>query len=245
MDARPGRSGGAVFKSGSHREPPFEWQQFAENRPLEWYDYACIELRFVTLYGRSSFDCSRATMRRLLPITLIASGMLIWILSAFFGRQPITEVLAKKFTTAPDAFESLDSLIRADFHGAGCFAIGLEHIDDYRQSGGRWSRPSSYDSKFPTDEVLASVGLDQHRYDEYEAQLRRAGAEHVRHCASDTIMPVTSILVYGSGLAVSGCTGRVEKQSFMPKPTGTPGAGGDFVEIVPLQGRWYLIFECT
>jgi len=165
-------------------------------------------------------------------------------LSACLGRQPTVEELAQKYTAAPEAFEALDEMIRVDSKRSNCFAVGLDHIGDYWKFNTGWTHKNDYETKLTTEEVLATIGMERSRYAEYLRLFQRTGSERVSHCASSTYVAQTFVLVHRSGLAVSGCSGTIEKRRILPKPTGKRG-NGDFTEITPLGGEWYLRFECT
>ncbi len=175
---------------------------------------------------------------------------LLFVVSTIFLAScqpaPTTTELASKYKSNPDAFERLSRLIRADTGNKGCFVVGLDNIGDYWGHNGEWTPSNDYKAKLSLPEVLKAVGLTQDRYEEYKHLFASTGSERIRFCHAQKYVPqdYVKVLVYRSGLAVSGCSGTINWSKKHPTSTGKRGEG-DFSEITELGNDWYLEYECT
>lgn len=161
-------------------------------------------------------------------------------------KQPSSGELAKKFHDQPAVFAQLKVMIQKDTKGASCFTVGLDKIGDYWEHGSKWSDSSNYDKTLSLREVLENVGLSGARYDEYKKAFSASGSERVDFCPASEggVGPWTRILIYRSGLAVSGCLGTIDWRPVTPESEG--GADKSYsIEITPLGDGWYLQFHCT
>ena len=181
-------------------------------------------------------------MRKLTSITII------FLLVGGCSRTPSTDELAKKYNSDPSAFETMSHMIREDTKSRGCFEVGIDHIgdfvkNDYWEYDGKWTKKNEFE-KLNLESVLKAVGLSEKRYIKYKQLFSVAGAERVSFCQGGKVGPWVSVLIYRSGLAVSGCSGSIDWRKHMPVSKGKRG-NGDFTEITPLKNGWYLDFDCT
>lgn len=160
------------------------------------------------------------------------------------AKQLSTQELSAKFTSNPAAFERLRAMIQEDTGSKECFVVGLDNIGDYWEHDGRWVARSDYQQKLDLPHVLKAVGLSSSRYEQYKSTFAESGSERVSYCQTGRLGPRASVLVYRAGLAVSGCIGSIDWRETPVSSEGQRGKG-DFTEITPLSGGWYLEFSCT
>ncbi len=170
--------------------------------------------------------------------------LLVMLVLAACTRQPSPQELAQKFHANPDAFERLRALVQEDTGSRDCFVVGIDNIGDYWRHQGQWAAQQNHEKKLGLPEVLDAVGLSSARYEQYMSAFSASGAERISFCKTGHLGPWTSILIYRAGLSVSGCTGSVDWRETAPGPEDQRG-DGDFAEITPLDGGWYLEFRCT
>ena len=90
-----------------------------------------------------------------------------------------------------------------------------------------------------------TVGLDRvdyrigkKRLDQYRTVLEDTGSEQVSYCKSGP----GEILVYRSGLSVSGCTASFAWGNLVPDSDITPAYS---IEVTPIVDDWYFELSCT
>ena len=180
-------------------------------------------------------------MRSIVPI-----GIALGIAVACAGPQPSSQELAKKYFKSPDDFEHLRRMIRADAGSRDCFIVGEDVVggieDAYWKNLGTWSTSHGRESLTLAD-ALKRQGLSENRYSEYLGLFSRTGSERVTSCRSGEPRQEAEILMYRSGLAISGCSASITWRKEPPIPRGNRGEG-DFMEVTPLQSNWYLEYEC-
>ncbi len=167
------------------------------------------------------------------------------IIIAFCQPGPSKTELAAKYKSNPEAFEKLSRLIKEDTGNKSCFVVGLDNIGDYWEYLGKWTRFHDYQTKLSLPETLKAVGLTQERYDEYKRLFSSTGSERITFCHAQEYVPQdrVSVLVYRSGLAVSGCSASI----IWSKANHATGRQGkeDLKEITELGNGWYLDYQCT
>lgn len=175
--------------------------------------------------------------------------MKVWsvflVLSVFLqgcGKPVNIEEIKEGFAKNIGSFEQLNLMIKEDTKAETCFAVGTDHIGDFWEHENKWNTNQNYDRKVSLEVVLREVGISIDRYNKYLALLKIVGSERVEHCSD--IPNWTRIMVYRSGLAVSGCltTVNIKGDGSVPESDIKPSYSS---EISPLGKGWYLNHDCT
>ena len=168
-------------------------------------------------------------MRNLILIATVA------LILAFCQPGPTASELASKYKSNPDAFEHLSRMIKEDTRNNDYFVVGLDHIGDYWEYLGKWTKDHDYKTKLLLPDVLKAVGLTQNRYDEYKQLFSSTGSERISFYVPQNLV---TVLVYRSGLVGSGCYGTINWSN-------THHSTSVKHEITELGNGWYLEYECT
>lgn len=139
-------------------------------------------------------------------------------------------------------------MIKADARGPSAFSVGTDHIGNYwKQHSGEWSHENDYQKKLQLNDVLEAVSLTPERYEEYTKIFTAIGADRVtyfigaKYYSGENI----SIIMYRSGLGVSGYSIEINHGENPPEPYGRRDRHEDFMEIIPLVDGWYIEINCT
>ncbi|MEQ1557777.1 MAG: hypothetical protein ABL933_02400 [Methyloglobulus sp.] len=166
------------------------------------------------------------------------------IILAFCQPGPTTNELASKYKSNPEGFEKLSRLIKEDTGSKSCFVVGLDNIGDYWEYMGKWAHPPDSTINLSLAEVLKVVGLTQDRYAEYKQLFSSTGSERISFCHAQKYVPQdrVTVLVYRSGLAVSGCSGTI---NWMKTNPNSKHDKDNSTKITELGNGWYLEYKCT
>ena len=171
---------------------------------------------------------------------------LLFVAILFGCTPPPTAIeLGNKYLENPTAYEQLKKMIIEDTRQRHCFNIGTDNIGNYWEHDGKWKHHDDYETYVGLTDVLLTVGLTQNRYKQYLKYFERAGAERVEHCQETVLWGRwIRVLIYRSGLAVSGCTGTLEW--FEHDPPLSKGTRGDgYFEVQKLKNGWRSMVDCT
>ena len=175
---------------------------------------------------------------------MIKYWKLVFISTLFGGCSPPSiEELGHKFFNSPLVYEGLKKMIIADTGDRNCFTVGTDNIDQYWKSSGSWRHRKDSKTKLTLVDVLDATGISEQRYAEYLSLFNKADAERVGYCKDTSYGQWFRVLIYRSGLAVSGCSGTIEWYSeYEPKQYGKRGRG-EFIEVLKLNNNWYAFME--
>lgn len=134
-------------------------------------------------------------------------------------------------------------MVHEDSQGEGCFTVGLDRIGGYWKYDSAWIHQNNDIVKLNLEQVLDKTAIASERYAKYKVIFKESGTERSTFCHLENINSY-HLLVYRSGLSVSGCSLEISKKSPMPNSIGERGKG-DFTEITPLKNGWYLDYSCT
>jgi hypothetical protein len=154
--------------------------------------------------------------------------------------------MTAKYLSHPDAFEHLKNMIIADTGQKECFSVGFDHIGDYWKYKEEWQHRGDFKKTLPLSGVLKVARLSENRYEEYKRLFTLTDSKVITFCHIPNKPQIVSILIYSSGLSISGCAGLIQwnNQNFLLASIGKRGKG-EFTEITPLSNGWYLNFDCT
>jgi hypothetical protein len=165
---------------------------------------------------------------------------------------PSADYLAAKYSSAPDAFTSLLLYAQDDLGERACLVVGTDTIQNgvtvdnwnlYWKHEDQWERVGNREVAFTLTEVLSSVGLTHARYDEYMRLLAKAGGERITYCDNARDGVRAEVLVYRSGLGVSGCGADMV---WTPGPISRIDlSGSEYSRVVDAGGGWRLALECS
>ncbi|MBN1187847.1 MAG: hypothetical protein JXB49_36575 [Bacteroidales bacterium] len=160
---------------------------------------------------------------------------------------PTAKELAKKYKDKVGIYNELKRMIIQDTGDLECFTVGTDNIGDYWESSGKWAHRNDYQTKLELSEVLKAVNLTHERYNKYINLFNKSGAERIGYCPnSERWGNWCRIMIYRSGIAVSGCLGTIQYfQRNPPEPYGHREQREDFREITPLPDGWYVMVECN
>lgn len=150
--------------------------------------------------------------------------------------------ISQNFVARKADFELLDKMIKEDYKGNHCFAIGTDNIGRYWKYGDKWSSLNDYRNKLTLSQVLHHVSIPLKRYKIYEKLFKSSNTERITLCNMNN-EPRTSFLVYRSGLTVSGCIIDIEKTRTTPRGWESQ-IEGKFDRVIYLVNDWYLVHHC-
>lgn len=157
---------------------------------------------------------------------------------------PSIDEVKSRFAAQRAAAEELKAMIIEDAKNKDRYAVGLDHIGVYWKHSGDWNNERNYQTKLSLSQVLHAEGISDERYNKYKSLFDRLKAERITHFGGAEKTPLTKILIYRAGLAVSGCAMELVATPVVPEAKGRRGSG-DFVEITTLGGGWYVQYDCT
>lgn len=177
----------------------------------------------------------------------VRRGLCITVLLAAAGCDPSPpgiDAVKSRFAAERQAGEELRALIAQDSKGRELYAVGLDHIGDFWEYEGKWTRQRDGLKAFDLGEVLEAERIGHDRYEKYKQLFKRLQAERVTRRADKDVSSMTRILVYRSGAVMSGCVMELLATAPAPQARGQRGNGG-FVEVTDLGGGWYVEYGCS
>lgn len=187
-----------------------------------------------------------------MPSTTLQTITAVAIAGSLIGCTPSAEVLARKYARAPDAYAALLDHARADLGNRMCIVVGGDNIAEalgegdwrtfWKNHDGSWYLSDQYEAKLELGTVLRAVGLTDSRYQAYMEFLERAGGEWLTYCYRRPSGIDARVLVFRSGLAVSGCNAQME---YADRVLPVDPSGSEIVHVVEAGDGWRLVLDCT
>lgn len=179
--------------------------------------------------------------------TAAGRGLCTAVLLAAAGcgpSPPGVDAVKSRFAAERQAGEELRAMVAQDSRGRESYSVGLDHIGDFWEYQGTWTRQRDGLKAFDLGEVLEAEGIGHDRYEKYKQLFKRLQAERVTRRADKEVGSMTRIMVYRSGAVMSGCVMELVATALAPQARGQRGQGS-FVEVTDLGGGWYVQYDCS